>query len=354
MPRAPHQRMTGLSLIELMISLAIGSVLIAGAVLVYSQSRTTYSVNESVARLQESARYVFSVMEPDIQLAGYYGYSNAPENFSFWNAGTITPVSQLQQLAADSELEAVPTEARNCGKNFAIDLLATVEGSNDTLSLADTCGKQTAKYLANTDTLTIRRSSVEDAKPSANKIQLLVNRTRRSNERIFISDTSPETLDPNVNAVRDLLVRTYYVATGPNNLPELRVISLSEGPAFDDTTVMPGVQDMQVQFGIDTGDYDGDGKIDPGQDLNNDGIPDFPNGIATRYVNPKAATDAAFAGFQVVSVRVWLLIRADRSEPGYTNTNTYEYAGRPAYKPADGIRRLLVSRTIQLRNARML
>jgi hypothetical protein len=116
---------------------------------------------------------------------------------------------------------------------------------------------------------------------------------------------------------------------------------------------MPGVQDMQVQFGLDTGDYDGDGKIDPGQDLNNDGIPDSPNGIATRYIEPTDAKDPAFAGLQVVSVRIWLLIRADRGETGYTNTNTYTYAGK-SVTPADNIRRLLVSRTIQLRNARML
>jgi type IV pilus assembly protein PilW len=353
MPRIRHSRMTGLSLIELMISLAIGSVLIAGAVLVYSQSRNTYSVNESVARLQEQARYVFSIMEPDIQLAGYYGYSNAPQDFSFWDAGTLTPASQLQQLAADPELAALPTAARACGKNFAVDLLATVEGSNGTLSLPATCGNAATAYRANTDTLTIRRASVDDADVTGAKIQLLVNRTKRSNERIFISDTTPEAVDADVNAVRDLIVRTYYVANGPNNLPELRVISLGKGPAFQDTTVMQGVQDMQVQFGLDTGDYDGDGTIDAAQDLNNDGIPDAPNGIATRYVDPQAASSPAFAGLQVVSVRIWLLLRADRGEPGYTNTNEYKYAGI-TYKPADNIRRLLVSRTIQLRNARTL
>ncbi len=41
----------GLSLIELLVALAIGSVLIVGAVYVFSRGRATYSVNESVARL---------------------------------------------------------------------------------------------------------------------------------------------------------------------------------------------------------------------------------------------------------------------------------------------------------------
>jgi type IV pilus assembly protein PilW len=359
MPRARSHRMTGLSLIELMISLVIGSVLIAGAVLVYSQSRSTYSVNETVARLQEQARYVFSIMEPDVQLAGYYGYSNAPQDFSYWAAGSITPVSQLQQLAADKDFDSVlPTGVTNCGKNFAVDLLATVEGSTvpaDGTTALDGAGCRSPDTapLKDSDTLTIRRSSVDDAAPTSARLQLLVNRLKRSNERIFNASTAPETVDPKVNAVRDLMVRTYYVSQVPNKLPELRVIALGDGPKFDDTAVMSGIQDMQVQFGLDTGDYDGDGVIDPAQDLNNDGIPDSPNGIATRYVDPQAASAAAFAGLQVVSVRIWLLIRADRPEPGYTNTTTYKYAGF-TYAPADNIRRILVSRTIQLRNARTL
>jgi len=51
-----HSR--GLSLVELMVALAIGSLLIAGAVYVYSQSRNTQRVSEAVARLQEKGRYV--------------------------------------------------------------------------------------------------------------------------------------------------------------------------------------------------------------------------------------------------------------------------------------------------------
>ena len=46
----------GFSLIELMVALVIGLFLIAGAVMVYSQSRKVYRTIETVARLQETAR----------------------------------------------------------------------------------------------------------------------------------------------------------------------------------------------------------------------------------------------------------------------------------------------------------
>jgi hypothetical protein len=118
--------------------------------------------------------------------------------------------------------------------------------------------------------------------------------------------------------------------------------------------IVAGVEDMQVQLGIDTGVT--------------------PTGVATRYVNPNAVP----VGAQIVAVRVWLLLRADAPEPGFIDTRTYEYGDRliangtvstlnavgsrgMAFQPSlDGsnaltsikrYRRLLVCRTFQVRNA---
>ena len=66
----------GLSLIELIVALGIGLFLIVGALTVYAQSRSTYGINESIARLQENGRYFFDVVEPDIRMAGYAGCVN--------------------------------------------------------------------------------------------------------------------------------------------------------------------------------------------------------------------------------------------------------------------------------------
>ena len=85
-----NMRQRGLSLIELLVALAIGSVLIVGAVYVYSQSRSTYRVNDTISRLQEDARYVLSVIEPDVQLAGYYGFSNMPDDFKYISGGSTS------------------------------------------------------------------------------------------------------------------------------------------------------------------------------------------------------------------------------------------------------------------------
>ena len=48
------RRQSGLTLVELMVALAIGSFLIIGAVQIYNQSRQAFVVNESIARVQET------------------------------------------------------------------------------------------------------------------------------------------------------------------------------------------------------------------------------------------------------------------------------------------------------------
>jgi hypothetical protein len=59
---------------------------------------------------------------------------------------------------------------------------------------------------------------------------------------------------------------------------------------------------------------------------------------------------------QVVSVRLWIRLRAEQPDPGFVDDRTYRYAD-VEYTPAGderNFRRLLLSRTIALRNARTL
>ena len=60
------------------------------------------------------------------------------------------------------------------------------------------------------------------------------------------------------------------------------------------------------------------------------------------------------AGAQIVAVRLWLLVRADALETGFKDGRAYSYGDKANVTIAavsQGFRRLLVSRTIQLRNA---
>jgi type IV pilus assembly protein PilW len=105
------------------------------------------------------------------------------------------------------------------------------------------------------------------------------------------------------------------------------VNSANVGGAMTDEELVAGIEDLQVRFGVDT---DGDAGLDA-------------------YVDPGAVP----AGARVVAATVWLRVRAEDTEPGYVDVTHYRYADMAAdWVPGDGYRRLLVSRTIQLRNTR--
>jgi len=75
---------------------------------------------------------------------------------------------------------------------------------------------------------------------------------------------------------------------------------------------------------------------------------DFVNGNAAQYVN---AGDPLLDSAQVVSVRIWVRVRGDQPETGFTDNRHYEYADTD-FTPNDGFRRVVMSRTIYLRNSR--
>ena len=61
---------TGLTLVELLVALAIGSFLIIGAVQLYNQSRQAFIINESIARVQETAQFAMDTIEADLRMSG--------------------------------------------------------------------------------------------------------------------------------------------------------------------------------------------------------------------------------------------------------------------------------------------
>ena len=128
----------GMTLIELMVALAIGTFLMIGAVTVFMQGRTTFRVTESVARLLENGRFALDSLEPDIRMAQHWGLTNRPELIS--GRATEAPISTAGALSA-------------CGANWVIDLDNALAGTNN--RYAWSCAEANAD--AGADTLVVRR-----------------------------------------------------------------------------------------------------------------------------------------------------------------------------------------------------
>jgi type IV pilus assembly protein PilW len=301
---------TGVSLIELMVSLVIGSMLIIGAVTVYMQSRNTYRTNEAAARLQETARYALDVIEPDVRMAGYWGLTNRAEYVE--NRGT--PAETAQTVATGV--------TNNCGTNWTVDAMRYLDGRDHNVTGYDlACAATDPAGWA--DVLIVRRTSSNASALTNNRFQVQSNRIRAV---IFKDGTLPGgfAVAPG-SETHDLLVHAYYISNpaGTNQFA-LRRQTLN-GVTIEDQEIIQGVEDLQVQFGVDV---NGDDNAD--QYVNTDGVP---------------------AGAQIVSARIWLLVVAPDIEVGFVDGTDYAYANAAPGTFADSRRRLLVSKTIQIRNS---
>ena len=78
LPRKRLQR--GVSIVELMISLAIGAMLIAGLTQVFMGTRTTYELQDSLSRVQENSRFAYHFLAREIRQAGSSGCAGRGED----------------------------------------------------------------------------------------------------------------------------------------------------------------------------------------------------------------------------------------------------------------------------------
>lgn len=300
----------GLTLVELMVALAIGVFLIAGALTVFAKTRDLYRSNEEAARLQETARFAMNILETELRMANYWGLMNRADLFT--NAAR-DPADALPATIAPG----VGAVVNQCGGNWPLRVLDYVEAFNGASPFPLTCAA-TGTPQAGSDVLVVRRASVDPLVSLAGTDGQLKIQVSRTGAALFSGDdpTSTGFLLP-VSETRILVANAYYVstdaATGVPTLRRKRLDFVGGAPAITDEEITPGVEDLQVEFGVD----------------------DDGNGIVDYYTAPPvggvAVTD------QVVAVRVRLQVRSER--PDFS-------------LPGDSFRRMTAMKTIQLRNTR--
>ncbi len=101
-------RMSGMSLIELMVAMVLGLVVMGAAFAVFMSNQATFRVNEDVNRIQESARIAFELISRDIRAGGGSACSNASvvetsgaESVAFSNMPVSGNGTELTVLSGD-------------------------------------------------------------------------------------------------------------------------------------------------------------------------------------------------------------------------------------------------------------
>lgn len=316
----PRRAQFGMTLIEMMVAMAISTVLLLGSFNIYTQTRSSYRTTESVARLQENVRFAADTLAYDIQLAQFWGQTNDP-------GFTHTPDVRISCENVDVTSWALDVDALS-----SVDMVTGIQASDDTYDLV--CPGSDPRDKS--DVLVIRHASAEPvAVPLNGHVQIQSN---GEGARIFASDVAPLEYADN-GSTHDVIINAYYVSNQSKydaSLPALRRRSLV-GDVMQDQEIIPGVENLQVQFGVDT---TADGEV---------------NG----YVDSDHVLIGT-PGVRIRSVRLWLLVRSEMTEQGqgYRDTKTYVTPdadladinpAADADYPAE-YRRVSITKTIFLRN----
>jgi hypothetical protein len=276
------------------------------------------------------------VIESDIRMANYWGMNNRAD-YIVNRAGPSQPPPAEFTAQQQTNVSLCGTAA----SNWVINLDEYLGGSNNSYGLQ--CAA--SNYQGGSDVVVIRRAN--EARPAALDPNRVYLQTSRIQGTLFVPNAActlptnptciPAAYLPPASESRELESRAYYVSsqsTLRNDVPSLRrkrfanVNTAVAGDAILDEEIVSGVEDLQVRLGVDT---NGDSNID-------------------QYVNPGGVPGNA----AVVSATIWLRVRAEDRDFGHRDQTAYQYADMAAaFTPNDNYRRILVSKTIHIRNSRI-
>lgn len=328
-----HQ--SGISLVEIMVSMTIAMFLMIGLAAVFGNSaRTSTDLNRSLQQI-ENGRFAVQTMADQVALAGFYG--RLP---TMLPAPTTLPdPCQFSDLSALRAATAFPVQGYNAPATSPLSCIPA------------------ANHLANTDILVIRRADTSvtataSLVPEEVYIQTNADPGNSANPIIALGDATNFVLrnkdGTTVAPIRKYHVHIYFISpcsipagggstcTGSTDdngspIPTLKRLELRVDPA-DDTlkmatvSLVEGIENFQIDYGVDT---------------DNNGIPD-----GSYLAAPVAIPDWS----NVMALRLNLLARNLESSPGYVDAKTYDMGVAGTVTPAGTFKRHVYNNVVRLVN----
>lgn len=316
----------GVSLVELLVAIVVSSILVLGIGEVFKLNKRTYQTQDDSARMQESGRFAFNMLMQDLRRAGYYGGNADTANIT----GTSGIVAATNTCPADTTWGRM-LERRIIGLDDTAAAYACITNYSrgDVITTRYTQGANVSAttMAANANTFYIRSSMFEG--------RLFIG-SAQANGTNAVAETP--------NSVQTLSSHAYYVGTTTRNcrfndesnnpipITALYRETLSSAGVPTREEVANSIEHLQIQYGVDT---------NATSDL-----------MVNRYYDADAISNDITVTpnwSQVVTVRFWVLARAECPTNGYNNTKTYVMGDQP-YQPNDNFKRQLYSTTVSLRN----
>ncbi|TAM46093.1 MAG: hypothetical protein EPN55_06425 [Gammaproteobacteria bacterium] len=355
--KCPHRQIAGLSIVELMVALTIGLILLLALTRLFVISRSTYTLEESLARVQESGRFAMEFLAQDIRMAGYAGCS---ANLSGTQVGNLVdPPASPTTFNPDGLSAYKYTCSSSCSG-------ALTEWDPDLPSDYFPSGSSEIQPIAGSDVIIIQRADTlsthltGNATPSNANIQIINTTELAGNisvgDILMVSDckaadiikvnsassgsgkkTVTHIYNPTNNKlthsygndaeIMKLISRVYFVGRRSNstsNPPSLYRREIGNGGNLVAQELVEGVNVMRFAYGEDT---------------TGDKVPDI-------YRNPSSVGNWR----KVMSVRVGLLVATTSNVDQEADTRTYDLAGNAAGPYNDKQRRRAFNSTVQVRN----
>ena len=329
---------SGFSLIEMLLAMVIGLIIMAGVMQVYITSRDTQRVSEDQIEVLSNARFVLETIAYDLRHTNMWGRHNNGQLIACQKVGGLS-------LACPAGNE-MPAAGDDCEVGNYINVLRPLFGSDDSNPYSASCASQS--YKPGTDVLTVGYADTNRIATNALAVGPAYLRTSLAGGAFFVGrgpnfipdmPLIPGWDDDTKSSNHSVVSRAYYASdyayVPGDGIPSLRRTDLVAGPTVTSELLVPGVEDFQLEYGVDIGangnqSGDRDGQVDA-------------------YVK---ASSVANWSLDIVTVRIWLLLRAaHRDEDGlYLETETFNMGGKVVVTPGDGYARSLVSSVVKMRN----
>ncbi len=339
------EKQKGLTLIELMIALLIGLLILLGVFAMFMANKRIYTEQESMARLQENARFAIGMLVKDIHMAGYVGCShdtdalvnhlndgdNDQQIFSFVlavegseNAGPWQPSGSTDMVA--SILPGTDALTLRYFSPLDIRISSAMPATSAQLNVDDTGELQVEDIIAVSDCDSSDVIQITQVQSSPSRLQ------HAPGTAISPGNRTPHVLQKSYGAgaqIMRFISHRYHVGNNANGVPSLFRKSI-DGSTLE---LIEGVENMQLLYGEDlTG-----------------------NSIADSYVIATNVTNWD----NVVSIRLGLLLRTiNENRQIEQDTKVYQVLGGTAAGGAtvgpmnDYHRRRVYTTTVLIRNRR--
>lgn len=348
-PYVPHTvRHLGFTLVELMIAIAISTILMLGVSQMFVVSRHSYNLDNGLARAQENARFAVHTMSEDIRMAGYIGcranrIANTLNNTTNWMFDFDTPLHGWDGSATGT----IPFPTEFASKAVAgTDAIVVLRGDNTQYKVVSSNSYSAQITLTSSAGLTQSDIVMVSDCDQASIFQITSTVSSNTITHSANSGTvtpgnctkglgspvpSPCTAIGNnhdykgTGSLMKMKATAYYIGTSTSGTGNaLFSMSMDKGIAAPAVELAEGVEDMQILYGEDT---DGDG-------------------LANRYVTADKVSDFK----NIVSVRLGLLVDTTSNVLNASTTKSYKIAGSTAGPYTDKKLYFPITTTIKLRN----